>query len=274
MKLMNEIMNWVTHYNALIIQIGFTIVLLLIIVYVYRIFFSASRNQSDSDSIGGSAELTEVNKKLNQLLQQQPLKSQKNEATDSSSSVSSASDVTGSSSSSNAALSEEVDRLKSEVFKLREQLNESEKKVFELTPTETAAATKTTSTEEAFGVSGAAAAGAADNSAAKITELNAKIEQLQARLSEYDIIADDIAELSQLRAENAELKKMASGSPTLEAPAVELVEPVTAETEVKHENLNAIFEEAAEDEVVISDPSVPEAEKDLMNDFEKSTEKG
>lgn len=44
-------------------------------------------------------------------------------------------------------------------------------------------------------------------------DLIAKIDELQKKLTEYDIISDDISELQSLRKENAELKEKANASP-------------------------------------------------------------
>ena len=100
--------------------------------------------------------------------------------------------------------SNETSELKNEIIKLKEQLNEAEKKIFELAPTNGSANNSVNSAALA-NTAGAVEALAASSS--QVKELTEKVQQLEARLSEYDIIADDIAELSQLRADNIELKK-------------------------------------------------------------------
>jgi len=184
---MNEIITWAAQHNTIVIQVVFSIVLLLILIYVYRLFFVNSPTSTTESSV----ELNEVNQKLDQLLEQQK-----------SSGIQVIEKVVTSAESAMAAVADtmaeasnpaELDQAKAENAKLKAQLNELEKKVFELTPI----------------------AGAEDSvkdegpkvDPAQLTELNKKVEELQSRLSEYDIIADDIAELSQLRTENAELKK-------------------------------------------------------------------
>lgn len=178
---MNEIINWIAQYNTLVIQVAFSIVLLLILIYVYRLFFV---NSGSSGSIESSTELGELNQKLAQLLEGQKASGIQviEKVVPAVAAVGGASDAVS-----------EIEQLKAENAKLRTQLNESEKKVFELTPI----------------------AGPEDSlkddepkiDPAQVVELNKKIEELQSRLSEYDIIADDIAELGQLRAENADLKR-------------------------------------------------------------------
>ena len=187
---MNEIITWSAQHNTIVIQVVFSIVLLLILVYVYRLFFVNSATPGAGES---SVELTEVNQKLDQLLEQQ--KNSGIQVIEKVIPVQVDADVkaVADAMAAPAANSAELDQAKAENAKLKAQLNELEKKLFELTPT-----------------AGAEAAAQDDSSkvdSAQLVELNKKIEELQSRLSEYDIIADDIAELSQLRAENAELKK-------------------------------------------------------------------
>ncbi len=250
---MNEIMNWITQYNSLIIQIGFTIVLILIVVYVYRLFFSPT--VADTIAQEANLELSEVSQKLNQILNQQNSNQAMPQATQKES------QQAPSDPKANYGI-ETVERMKAEILQLQQKLNESEKKVFELTPTsgnssQNDKASIANSTEAAFNV----IQGSNDQSAQQIAELNKKMENLQARLSEYDIIADDIAELSQLRAENAELKSKLSNSQ---------VEAVSPNMEVA----SVVSEIPSLESELAVDPMIAEIEKNLLNDFEKSTQKG
>lgn len=189
---MNEIINWITSHNALMIQSVFSIVMVLVVVYVYRIYFVSSGSNEASEDIEA------LNKKITQLIQQQ------------AGSTKAISGTTGSDSSGvlekpdGETESSETNELKKEIAKLKEQLNESEKKIFELAPTNGSVNNSVNSTALA-NAAGATEALAASSS--QVKELTEKVQQLEARLSEYDIIADDIAELSQLRADNIELKK-------------------------------------------------------------------
>lgn len=189
---MNEIINWITSHNALMIQSVFSIVMVLVVVYVYRIYFVSSGSNEASEDIEA------LNKKITQLIQQQA-GSTKAISGDTGSNSSGASEKSDGQIESN-----ETSELKNEIIKLKEQLNEAEKKIFELAPTNGSANNSVNSAALA-NTAGAAEALAASSS--QVKELTEKVQQLEARLSEYDIIADDIAELSQLRADNIELKK-------------------------------------------------------------------
>jgi len=188
---MNEIITWAAQHNTIVIQVVFSIVLLLILVYVYRLFFVNSPSSTAGDS---SVELTEVNQKLDQLLEQQKSSGiQVIEKIVPASSTDADAKAVADSMAGSGGNAGELEQAKAENAKLKAQLNELEKKVFELTPI--------------AGAEEAAQAESAKVDNAQLIELNKKVEELQSRLSEHDIIADDIAELSQLRAENAELKK-------------------------------------------------------------------
>lgn len=189
---MNEIITWAAQHNTIVIQVVFSIVLLLVLVYVYRLFFVNSAAAGSGDT---SAEFTEVNQKLDQLLEQQ--KSSGIQVIEKVVPAPVEATATKSDETTGTASSAELDQANAENAKLKAQLNELEKKVFELTP---AAGADSGSGEDSKA------------NAEKMAALNKKVEELQSRLSEYDIIADDIAELSQLRADNAELKKKLENS--------------------------------------------------------------
>ena len=172
--------------NTLVIQIGFTIVLILIAVYVYRIFTSTS--STSLSATGG--DLSGVEQKINQILEHQKISGQVSQ------SAKNAED-----SSVNA---EEMDRLKSEIYNLRQQLNETEKKVFEMTPAEGAQS-------DATSMAGVGASSSPEQEE-KIKQLNKEVDILKAKLSDYEIIAEDIADLSDLRKENEDLRKKLEGS--------------------------------------------------------------
>lgn len=217
---MNEMISWVAQHNTLVIQVAFSIVLLLILIYVYRLFFVSSG--SSSGSIESSAELGELNQKLSQLLEQQKSSGiQVIEKVVPAETTPSPTNETAVAPEAAAEGASEVEQLKAENTKLKAQLNESEKKVFELTPIAGPEDSLKETTPQV--------------DPAQVTELNKKIDELQSRLSEYDVIADDIAELSQLRAENAELKKNlpAASAESVTPSAVEAVSPTEPAVEVE-----------------------------------------
>ncbi len=184
---MNDLITWAAQHNTIFIQVVFSIVLFLILIYVYRLFFVNSPSAAEGDSV---AEFSQVNEKLDRLIDQQKSSGIQVIEKVVPAAPAEAGVVTDvpAASTAPAANPAELDQVNAENAKLKAQLNELEKKVFELSP-----------------VAGSEGAAKVDES--RIVELNKKVEELQSRLSEYDIIADDIAELSQLRSENAELKK-------------------------------------------------------------------
>lgn len=313
---MNEIITWSAQHNTIVLQVVVSIVLLLSLVYVYRLFFVNSPSATGESSV----ELNEVNQKLDQILEQQK-----------SSGIQVIEKVVTSAEIAIPAVGDkitepsnpgEIDQAKAENTKLKAQLNELEKKIFELTPV---AGTEDSAKDEGPKVD-----------PEQLVKLNKKVEELQSRLSEYDIIADDIAELSQLRAENAELKRKiengggGSGGGSGSEPVTESVaEPVAVISDIDaivveaQAEVAAAAEEAAPAVVTIEDgipgfdaetsalleslvietdsaaaaetegaseppatestenqtkltmdQNIPDTEKNLINEFEKSIQKG
>lgn len=183
---MAAFLDWFAAHNTLVIQIGFTIVLLLIASYVYRLFTTSSPT-STGDFSGN---LSGVEQKINQILENQKISGKMGDSARQSEGL-----VTS---------VEEVDQLKSEIYNLRQQLNESEKKIFEMAPASSAAPADV-------------AVPASENNTliaekvARIEELNKEVDVLKAKLSDYEIIAEDISDLSDLRKENEELRKKLEG---------------------------------------------------------------
>lgn len=210
------------------IQIFFTIVLLLLVVYIYRLFFVASSTAAEGST--GLSDTNQLNQKIDQLLQQRSATGA--EVVASPSSV-----------GQSAVQSAEIEKMRSELVILRNALNESEKKVYDMSPSagsESNSLLENNSSEE------------------KVTALAEKVEKLEARLAEYDVIADDIAELSQLRSENSQLKDRLKISG--ETPAPDKIEP---EAPMTPEDLGSEL-----------NSEIPENEKNVLDDFEKLMKKG
>ena len=192
---MNAIINWLALNNTLMIKIGFSAIILLIVVYVFRFFFvprvkevSAAADLSDNDNI--SLEKADVVKD-----------------------------------GAVALSSEEVTKLQAEISTLKYKLKEAEVEKANLA-TQAASAAGSSSSPSA-GLDMVAEANP-QNTAAQ-GELEEKIKLLEARLSEYEIIAEDIAEISKLRQENEELKaKIAEGGTAAPAVSTEVTEALEA----------------------------------------------
>lgn len=172
---MEKALQFIALYNTHLIKAGFAIVFLLLIIYVYRMFFVVSTSGAD-DSAGTNEALEQ---KLNQLLENQKK------------SVSVFGEVEA---PVDAGRSGDTDKLKLEIYSLKQQLADSEKKISE----------------------SAGAAAVADP--AESRQQAEQIRSLESRLAEYEIIAEDIAELSQLRTENAKLKAQLSEPAQESAP--------------------------------------------------------
>lgn len=234
---MEKTLHFIALYNSQIIQVGFGIVFLLIVVYVYRIFFMSNVTEGR----GADHFNTEVlEEKLNIIIDQQKQRSAV---------------ATGSApaprSSEEGASPEEVDKLKSEIYNLRQQIADTEKN-----------ASDSKSKNSGGGASSTVKVESAADSA-KSVQLEAKISDLQSRLSEYEIIADDIAELSQLRTENAKLiQELATikASSSTELPKVK-----AASSEVSSEPVQPSIEE-----MMGIDSSISTQEQNSIDDFEKN----
>ncbi|MBC7466182.1 MAG: hypothetical protein H7256_09325 [Bdellovibrio sp.] len=227
---MEKALQFLATYNTQIIKGGFAIIFLLLIIYVYRMFFVVTPASSGD----GSATNDALEQKLNQLLENQKNKSAPAGEAD-------------------EATQGEIDRLKLEVYGLKQQLVEAEKKAGDATAT----------------VAAPTDAGTGDPVAMKAQA--EKIKSLESRLAEYEIIAEDIAELSQLRTENQKLKDQlaAASSAPVAAPVAAVEEPVAAvfvEEAVASEPVVAVAEPVAVAEV----PAPPE-EKPAVAQAEKPT---
>ncbi len=229
---MNEVINWIATNNTLMIRVGFSAILILLILYCYRFFFVPKVNVVEEAAESNSKSEKNINTKSGQVVA----------AVDAN------------------VLNEktaENEKLKSEIASLTNRLSESEKLVTELkslSVLENPKSEAEVSKSEAD-VADLGSVQPVESAANKelIASLNEKITQLETRLTEYEIIAEDISEISQLRKENSDLKKKLSG---------EIVhEPVKA-VESKP---NAVVEPEPEPELV----SVPktDAESSLEPDL-------
>lgn len=219
---MNEVINWIALNNTLMIRVGFSAVLLLIIVYVFRYFFIPQISVVTQAEEAALAEETSKSRVADEKL---------------SSELTAADDQ---------AKNEEIEMLKAEVDELKVKLAETPKAVGPVAVTNT-----------------------------KETELVSKIISLEARLFEYEIIAEDIAEISKLRSENEQLKQQFSAGggtfePMLEAEVEAEAQPVAESIpagEFDYSTPN--FAEPTESQLVISsEVEVSEDEQALINDFE------
>lgn len=239
---MEKVIIFLTTNNVLIIKSIFGFIFFLLIIYVYRLLFVSTASSSSGD--GALSEVIE--KKLNQLIE-----NQKNQ--ESKDSENKAEPVTYS--SANEA---DLEKYKQEVITLKQQLADAEKQI------------------EAAKSAAPVAAPVADAGAGSEAQAQ-QIKTLQARLEEYEIIAEDIAELSQLRAENASLKAQLGMSGEASASKAAAAAPVAeelanVETEAKAEEpAETASDIVSEQETPASIPETPANEVPTIESTETVT---
>jgi hypothetical protein len=241
---MNAIINWIALNNTLMIKIGFSAIILLIVVYVFRFFFVPQvKHISDSADLSDSPTLST-----------EKVDSEKDEA--------------------EALSSEDVTKLQAEISTLKYKLKEAELEKVKLASQSSSATGNSSPTPAGAGLD--MVAEASPKVAAVQTELEEKIKILEARLSEYEIIAEDIAEISKLRQENKELKakvadvgsskKSIEEVEEVEEEEVEEEEEETAKTLNKPDDTFGLAELLASEEQVVAEAASdvkPEAAKEL-----------
>lgn len=175
---MNDIIGWLATNNALMIRIGFSAVAVLVVAYVFRLFFMPRDVEKvvTADSMATSSATGSMN--IEEL----------------------------------AELQTEIDTLKEKVKMIETEKIELQKQLYEQPVTlETATASSPDSVVKV--APQIDPVNRAEGSADSLNKMNVehgelieKIQQLEARLAEYEIIAEDIADVGLLKSENAELK--------------------------------------------------------------------
>ena len=164
---MNEIINWMAQNNALMIKIGFTACVILIVLYFFRFFFVPTVKEVDLESANAPGAAAGVSVNI-----------------------------------------EELAELQAEIDTLKVKLKQSESERNNLITVANATSAPSTNAEGVETSSGPSPETVAEieKRTKENNELQEKLRVLEARLSEYEIIAEDIAEISKLRSENVELK--------------------------------------------------------------------
>lgn len=245
---MNEIINWIAVNNTLMIRIGFTAILVLLMVYIFRFFFMPR--------VSIVAEATEVKSKVSKSNGSKSVKAEEqsiediieNSIADDPEAVEAAVTATAEAKAASAVTEtistsasvevvaavdseqnkmqlEEIQKLKEENANIKAEASAAQTKISQLEKNLTTAKADATAAALATAapISGAPAA-----DADVVNGLNKKIEQLESRLSEYEIIAEEISEIGELKKENESLKKQLEGSGTPQAPAAVEVESSVA----------------------------------------------
>lgn len=265
------------------IRIGFIAILALLVLYIFRFFFLPSVNvvieALDVDQQKGKSAVSNI--ELESELEKRKIVEQKQ----------------------TQHFTDQIEKLLFETSKLKEQLIDANASVKDLKEKNTQliqgqTASTGDGTKSAIGVP--EASGDAASNADYIVNLKQKVDQLESRLVEYEIIAEDISEIGQLRKENSDLKKrlssnaISSPEATAVAPSEELlvVDEAAPEAEAPEvaaasssvlenvsesliEELTEIINEPEVEAVagvkLVSEKEVSVSEQDLIDHFEETT---
>lgn len=257
---MGQLLTWYSANNSIVIQSLSVLIGLLLCFFIFRLFFSSGKAgaESSSDADSGMG-VQALESKINQIIESQSKVIM----------TSKAGAVEGS--------SEQIEQLQTEIFNLRQTIKEKESSML-----------------AAEGAGGSASVGAEGQGS---TEYLKQIEDLRNRLSDYEVIAEDIADLQSLREENQKLQAQLEGlggsvpvaatAVTATAPvnpAPEPVEKTVEKTEEKPDeaiaeasatqqsasDLDDLLQNITQDLNVSENAQATDEDKDLIQQFEKS----
>lgn len=231
MTIENFLSFW-TSYNTSIIEALIALVIILSLFLAYRSFLKKEEEQVLAPSI----DTTEIEKTLQRILENQGNRSTQELVAEEDLGI----DIDLEESSANKVASQDS----AEAQKLRTALAEKQLKVQTLEE-EVADLRAQLSANAGAGSSEVVAAPGAPSSedlAAK-KALEEKVRDLEARLSEYEIISEDIADLTRYREENAKLKDQLENANSAPAP-VAAAPQVSEAAEVGSVAVEATSEEA------------------------------
>lgn len=168
----DHLLKWIINNNDLLIESLVGLIVLLVILLAYRTFVSARDTELGTAPGGVSAELEETLKKV----------LEKANALAPTGAVPTGDQAT----------------LLTQISDLKQSLESKQAEIEML---------KSAGPAPAEGAAGAADASASAGSSVDTSALEAKIEELQNKLTEYEIISEDIADLSFYKEENVKLQK-------------------------------------------------------------------
>ncbi|WP_374030740.1 hypothetical protein [Bdellovibrio bacteriovorus] len=225
------------HHNTSIIEGLLGLIILLALFLAFRAFFAKKGSSSTTAENGQGIDAAQLEKTLQKILDNQshaPAAKSRPAAEDLGVDVEMDESPLGtkkaqaSAASSSADAAAAVAESAAEVAQLRLSLSENHQKV-ETLQAQLQEALAAAQAASAGG--GAGGGGEGGMSSAEKEELNGKLRDLEARLAEYEIISEDIADLSRYRDENEDLKKqleaLKAGAP---APAAAAPAPEAAPT--------------------------------------------
>ncbi len=278
---MSFFLDWFTVHIAGVIQTLAGLIICVMLVFAYRLFFVKSIHSSnDSSGRGGSESnptLDFIEEKLNKLLIQQ-----------------SALKVTASSLVASGDISSEQ---VGDISRLKDILKQKENEILNLRNSNVAATSNTaTGATDVSSTAANTSNQVIDQSVQEVKKLNeqlslyqTQIDDLKSRLSDYEIIVEDIADLQKFKKENELLKGQLSNA-DIAADIIQAApeeQPVLTDEEKSlhladdDTNLNALLAEASAEKLTETadageaptDTTLTENEKSLIDDFSK-TQKG
>ena len=231
-------LDWFASHNTLVIQSLAAVVALLIVFLIFRLLFAA---EASADGVSAkNVTYAQLEEKLNKLLEQQSqMKVSINAATDdagmgdvlgeealaalsgdpataaaAATAGATAAPATAAATGEQAA---ELSRLRAEISTLKDSLKRKESEIIDAK--EQAQKSVNTAQQDAK----------LNDLSGKITDYETEIDALKNRLSDYEIIAEDIADLQQYKKENIDLRNQLAKQPAQTAP---VEAPVVAEAPV------------------------------------------
>lgn len=247
MNKMSHLLEWYTNHNSSIIQSLAVVIGVLLCAFIFKLFFGSKKSASSETEFANSNS-ENIENKINQILEAQNKKL--------SSSANKNEDGSLVSSDPEAV----IDKLQSEIFNLKQTLKEKESAV-------SVQATLASAQKLATGQD------VSESEKADVTEYLKQIDDLKNRLSDYEVIAEDIADLHKLREENQKLLAQISSQPNA---AVEVV-LMDAKAELKTEtetsiqpDMDQLLKDLSADFNAIETSEAAEQDKELIRQFEKS----
>lgn len=261
-----QFLQFWSRHNTLIIEVLVGLILLSLVYLAFRHFFGQEEELSSGKETG-NLDVSQLEKTLQKILESHP--------------GGAASGLVGGAGAS-ASVSDE------ELQKLRLELSEKERLLEELKAQASSAPSVSAEADNAF--------------AEEKKKLEDKIHDLEARLAEYEIISEDIADLSFYKEENSKLQKEleslkvssgsapmdlgAGGAPPAAASSAEMPTPASSPEDDLKKQLEANAETSqaapAADAPAPASAAAPAGEapapgddsSQLMNQFENFVKKG
>lgn len=192
---MEKFLEFWTHYNAAIIETSVALILVSSIYLAYRAFFGPKGVDNFEGAGAGVAGTVQIEKTLQKILDQQQASIKAVGAIHEG--------------AMGASAGEPPEELIQELAQVKKALEDKEKQIVVLQEKAAQAAKAVQAgtggpSAQDIAEAASAAAGLAEK---ERLDYEAKIKELEARLAEYEIISEDIADLSFFKEENARLTK-------------------------------------------------------------------